>query len=168
MSDRLFDTEMERTAEISSCGRYRHSLGRHWYRESGYVLFVGLNPSTADAESDDPTIRRCINFARGWGYGGIEMGNLFDFRATEPKNLRRAIGFAVSDKNDGYLRRAQDRAQLVIAAWGNVPWAETRIREVFRAVLCEERRWHCLGLTKGGFPRHPLYTSAASKIKVFW
>ena len=158
---------VEKTAWISECQRYRHALGRHWDRAKGFALFIGLNPSTADASQDDPTIRRCIRFARDWGYGGIEMCNLFDWRSTDPKKLPRS-GFAVSEWNDPTLAcRALD-AQIVIAAWGNVPWADKRIEEVFRRAFNEEKRWHCLGRTKHGYPRHPLYIAASKMPELFW
>lgn len=174
-TDRLF-VEVEKTAFLSPCERYRHSLGRHWDRDAGYVLFIGLNPSTADAEQDDPTIRRCIRFATDWGYGGIEMCNLFDWRATDPREMRRKIAFAVSDKNEPCLRCRVSNAKLVIAAWGKVPWAQTRIREVFEIFRAHEtdKRWHCLGFCKSGktdiesWPRHPLYVRAAQKPVLFW
>lgn len=158
---------VEKTAWLSSCGRYRHALGRHWDRSRGFVLFIGLNPSTADAETDDPTIRRCIRFARDWGYGGLEMCNLFDWRATDPKRLPR-MEIAVSDKNDPTLRCRVQAAAMVIAAWGNVPFAKARIDTVFRTAFSDEKRWHALRLTKHGFPWHPLYVRADAKPVVFW
>lgn len=158
---------IERTASISCCGRYRHSLGRHWQRNRGFVLFIGLNPSTADANQDDPTIRRCVTFARDWGYGGMEMCNLFDWRSTDPKNLPRNE-IAISDKNDPTLRCRVADASLVIAAWGNVPWARRRIDFVFRDVYSDAKRWHCLKLTKDGFPWHPLYVAKSVKPILFW
>lgn len=175
MSEKLFDTGIKRTAWISSCQRYRHSLGRHWDRSKGFVLFIMLNPSTADADKDDPTIRRCIGFAKCWGYGGIEVCNLFDWRATKPEHLRNKLAIAVSDKCDMMIRRRARQAGKVIAAWGNVPWAERRIKEVFEMVyqwhekvLFEEKRWDCLRLTKGGYPSHPLYVPANVKPTLFW
>ena len=94
-SSQLFDKEVERTAFISPCERYRHALGRHWDNDKGFVLFIMLNPSTADAQQDDPTIRRCMDFAKRWGFGGIEACNLFDWRATDPKAVPRSK-FAIS------------------------------------------------------------------------
>lgn len=166
-ANRLFPTDMERTAFLSSCGRYRHALGRHWDRTLGYVLFIGLNPSTADAEFDDPTIRRCMGFARSWGYGGLEVGNLFDWRTSDPKRLPRQT-FAVSEFNDPCLRVRTIAASLVIACWGAVSWAQWRIDQVFREVFTEEKRWHCLKLTKDGFPNHPLYLPKNLKPTLFW
>lgn len=168
-SKALFPTDMERTAAFSSCGRFRHALGRHWDRSLGYVTFIGLNPSTADAEKDDPTIRRCICFARDWGYGGIEMCNLFDWRATDPKDLpRKNLSLAVSYMNEIAMRVRTHDSKVVIAAWGNVPWAQGRIDEVFRNVFKEEKRWDCLGFTKDRFPRHPLYVPKVTMPTLFW
>lgn len=159
--------DTERTAWISDCGRYRHSLGRHWDSALGFVLFIGLNPSTADAEKDDPTIRRCMRFAKDWGYGGIEMCNLYDWRSTDPKLLPRD-GSEVSAKNDSTLREKANASSFIVAAWGRVPWAATRIDEVFKTVFTEEKRWHTLKLTKEGFPSHPLYIAADTKPIVYW
>jgi hypothetical protein len=126
-----------------------------------------LNPSTADSQQDDPTIRRCIRFARDWGYGGLEMCNLFDWRATDPKILpRRQI--AVSDKNDPTLRCRVADARLVIAAWGRVPWALHRMERIFKTCRTDDKRWHALKLTMDGFPWHPLYVRADAKPVLFW
>ncbi|MCG8406707.1 MAG: DUF1643 domain-containing protein [Phycisphaerales bacterium] len=168
---KLFE-DIERTAWLSSCGRYRHALGRHWDQGLGYALFIGLNPSTADGQSDDPTIRRCMRFARDWGFGGLEMCNLFDWRATDPKRLPRKQ-IAVSDKNDPAMGCRAMKAGIVIACWGHVPWARKRIDEVqterFAAFQRETgNRVHCLGLTKSGFPRHPLFVRADTKPVLFW
>jgi len=83
---------MKSHATFSPCRKYRYSLFRIWDEDKSLVLFIGLNPSTADEKEDDPTIRRCINFAKqwGWGYGGLIMGNLFSFRATQPSDLKQA------------------------------------------------------------------------------
>lgn len=166
-SKRLFD-DIERTAGISSCERYRFALGRHWDREKGFVLFIMLNPSTADANVDDPTIRRCMNFAKSWGYGGIEVCNLFDWRATDPKHLRNKLAIAKSEKNDVAIRCRLVTASMVIAAWGAVPWAEGHIAEVFQTVFDDELRWHCLGFTKEDYPKHPLYVPAKTQPTLFW
>lgn len=168
MNKQLFPTDIERSASISPCERYRHSLSRYWDREKGFVLFVMLNPSTADANKDDPTIRRCMGFAKSWGYGGIEVCNLFDWRATKPAHLRNKLAIAVSDKNDPTLRVRVSTAAAVIAAWGNIPWAQKRIDEVYRTIFNEEKRWDCLKISKAGFPWHPLYIPAATKPIVFW
>ncbi|GHX72979.1 hypothetical protein VCSRO16_3593 [Vibrio cholerae] len=73
---------MKNTAELSKCRKYRYALWRTWDSDKPFAMFIGLNPSTADEKNDDPTLRRCINFAKSWGYGGVCMANLFAFRAT--------------------------------------------------------------------------------------
>lgn len=172
METKLFG-DIKKTAWVSSCERYRHALGRHWKEELGYVLFIGLNPSTADAEKDDPTIRRCMRFARDWGYGGIEMCNLFDWRATDPKKLPRKE-IAVSEKNDPVLRVRVLNARFVVAAWGRVPWAAKRIEQVYRTIFADEKRWHALELLREfdgeawRAPRHPLYVRSDALPVLFW
>jgi hypothetical protein len=134
-------------ATFSADRRYRYRLWRRWDRSRSVVLFVMLNPSTADGRRDDPTIRRCIGFARAWGFGGVEVVNLFAYRATDPRELGR-VGDPVGPHNDRYIRRAIRRSRLVVLAWG----ARARARR-----LLSLRRAHCLGLTRAGQPRHPLY-----------
>lgn len=114
-----------------------------------------LNPSTADAERNDPTIRRCIGFARDWGYDGIEVVNLFAFRATRPADLKRASA-PIGDRNDAYIRRAVQRCEQTVLAWGAAGVLLGRGRLVLHRL--EERPGVCcLGWTAGGQPRHPLY-----------
>lgn len=79
---------MKKSAILSDDRKYRYSLSRVWDESKNKVMFIGLNPSTADETEDDPTIRRCINFAKSWGYVGLEMTNLFAFRATAPKDMK--------------------------------------------------------------------------------
>ena len=81
---------MEKGATFSRCGRYRYSLWRRWEEDAPYVLWICLNPSTADAEEDDPTLRRCMGFAQDWGYGASYTANLFAWRATKPQDMMKA------------------------------------------------------------------------------
>jgi hypothetical protein len=143
-------------AEFSDCGTYRYALWRTWNAIQPGVLFVGLNPSTADATTDDPTIRRCIGFAKRWGYGGITMANVFAYRATDPREMtvlaeKRAIG----PENDAHLASLAESASFVVAAWGaHLRGRAEREAEVLR--LLGDDVW-CLGRTVDGHPRHPLY-----------
>ena len=157
MSD-LFSPRIISQAEISDCGEYRYSLVRRWSEEK-LLTFVRLNPSTADHTKDDPTIRRCLGFARREKAGGIRVVNLFGFRATDPRELENA-SYPRGDGNAAALFvavKAADRAPI-ICAWGShrvavdegrsfVEWA----RDDLSATLM------CLGKTKEGHPRHPLY-----------
>ena len=153
---------MERTASIDESRTYRYHLGRVW---DPLILerccFIMLNPSTADAEVDDPTIRRCIGFAKAWGYGGLDVLNLYAYRATEPIKLFAAKD-AIGPDNDFWIRQKTTNlaCQKVVGAWGTASWAQRRAREVRRLVPQEV---FCLGHTKAGHPRHPLYTRATAE-----
>lgn len=114
-----------------------------------------LNPSTADERSDDPTIRRCIGFARDWGYGGVEIVNLFALRATDPRELRDA-GDPVGPRNDAYVVRTAERSALVVLAWGSHGGLRARDTQVL-ALLSPRARLLALGWTRARKPRHPLY-----------
>jgi hypothetical protein len=152
---------MERTAKLSDCGTYRYSLGRRWNepmpeRLPVLDLWVMLNPSTADAEIDDPTIRRCIAFSRSWGADGLRVVNLFALRSTDPAALNRHPD-PIGPRNDATLKLlAQATRELggrIVCAWGAHPMAAVRGRMVL-PLLGDAM---CLGTTKAGAPRHPLY-----------
>ncbi|KVP75269.1 hypothetical protein WJ96_05795 [Burkholderia ubonensis] len=148
---------MRKSAEFSPCRRYRYALWRDWGAlpgtvDRGYVLFVGLNPSTADETNDDPTIRRCIAFAKAWGYSGLCMVNLFAFRATNPADMLLAPD-PVGPDNDACLRRFARNAGVVIAGWGVHGTHLARDAAVKRLLP----NLHYLRLTKDGHPGHPLY-----------
>ena len=150
---------VERSAVISDCQLFRYSLARRW--APGYLLpFVMLNPSTADALEDDPTIRRCMGFARREGFAGIQVVNLYAFRATKPADLWRAED-PVGPRNDRYLRSVLAPASFtpvpVVAAWGTNAKPQ-RVAEVLG--LADDVDWRCLGHSKDGHPKHPLYIRA--------
>lgn len=143
---------MTRSALIDPTGTYRYTLTREWEPSLGRACFIMLNPSTADATKDDPTIRRCIAFARTWGYGGLEVVNLFAYRATSPADLW-PLADPVGTENDAHIADAVRRCHIVVAAWGVHGEYRGRGAEVASRVL----GLMCLGTTKGGHPRHPLY-----------
>jgi len=144
---------MERIASFSRDGRHRYELGRRW-SDGPTLTWIMLNPSAADARIDDPTVRRCIEFSRAWGFGGLQVVNLFAWRAAEPTALLDAADLHGAG-GDRRLRRALRDAEAVVVAWGNVhPRLQSRAREVARWVPADA--W-CLGLTSRGAPRHPLY-----------
>ena len=107
---------MESVATFSSCQRYRYTLWRRWSKGET-VQFIGLNPSTADATLDYPTIRRCIGFAKTWGFGSLIMTNLFAWRATQPKDMLSALD-PVGPDNDDALKVVYVHTVLTVAAWG--------------------------------------------------
>ena len=108
---------MQSAARFSACRRYRFALWRRW-AEGPQVLFVMLNPSTADEDHDDPTIRRCIGFARSWGFAALAVGNLFAWRCSSPADLR-SCPRPVGGSNDKWLLRLQASSVMTVAAWGN-------------------------------------------------
>jgi len=148
---------MKRAATIDPTGRYRYSLWREWDASGPRVAFVLLNPSTADADRDDPTVRRCIGLARAWGCGSLEVVNLFACRATNPGVLRE-VADAVGPENERYLREAARRAQRIVLAWGARGGLHGRDRVILR-LLGTGDPLDCLGTTRDGQPRHPLYVS---------
>lgn len=151
---------MNRQTIFSPCRTYRYTLWREWIGGTGYAQFIGLNPSTADEVQDDPTIRRCINFAKAWGFSGLCMTNLFAYRATDPR-VMKAHREPVGPANDRLLVQIANDARLVVAAWGadgdhmgRAAHVSALLRDAYRINLT------CLGTTKQGQPRHPLYLRA--------
>lgn len=143
----------ESTATFSPCRTYRYSLWRRWGApEQGYAMFIGLNPSTADEVEDDPTVRRCIQFAKDWGYGALYMTNLFAFRATDPA-VMKADSEPIGPDTDAVLAELAKNAGVVVAAWGNHGSHSARDQQVIALLP----NLHCLKVTKAGQPSHPLY-----------
>jgi hypothetical protein len=159
---------MNRQTIFSDDRVYRYTLWREWVtsgdllshetalQKSSYVMFIGLNPSTADETKDDPTIRRCIGFAKAWGYGALCMTNIFAFRATDPKVMKQASD-PVGMDNQKHVQECARGAGVVIAAWGT--------HGIFRGQDMHVKQWmrnvgvdlHHLGLTADEHPKHPLY-----------
>jgi hypothetical protein len=146
------------SATLSPCGQYRYTLSREW-ASGPKAAFVMLNPSTADAKLDDPTIRRCIHFARDAGYGGILIGNLFALRATDADEIKRAPQ-PVGPDNDHALADIIMRASVIICAWGNRGSHLNRNEHVLSMLRKRRKKPHCLRMTKEGHPSHPLYLPA--------
>lgn len=160
--------DVEKAAVISDDGLYRYSLVRRWDVTLPVMVFIMLNPSTADANLDDPTIRRCMGFARTMGFGGIMVVNLFAFRATSPDDMKAAED-PVGLDNDHWLGKAFDycsRAQRsAVAAWG--VHGQHKDRDYAVAALAAKHgvELMCLGKTKGGDPRHPLYVKGDTALE---
>ncbi len=150
------------TAIFSSCRKYRYELWRWWDRSKPYAVFIGLNPSTADEINNDATVTRCIRFAQSWDYGGLCMMNLFAFRATKPYVMKACL-YPIGDDNDEHLIMVTDKAGVVVAAWGTHGNHKNRDKEVMAFI---PNMW-CLGTTKGGHPRHPLYLRKDTKLTEF-
>jgi len=140
---------MERTATLSPCGTYRYRLGRRWSAGGEVLLFVMLNPSTADADVDDATIRRCIKFAQAHGFNALEVVNLFAYRATDPKDLRRA-GWPAGPDNDAHIAEAATAAAAVCLAWGSNVAGLERPQVVLPMLRALGARLLCLRITRSG------------------
>lgn len=146
---------MKRSARLDRTKRYRYQLERAW-GDGSTLCFVGLNPSTADATLDDPTLRRVMGFARSWGHERVLVVNLFGWRSPSPKDLLTAED-PVGPSNDRWISSSVRQASRVLVGWGATPFAGVRAKYVLGRFV----RWGispvCLGTTKGGHPRHPLY-----------
>tara|TARA_B110000495_G_scaffold192073_1_gene195834 strand:- start:1336 stop:1824 length:489 start_codon:yes stop_codon:yes gene_type:complete len=143
---------IKKSAVFSNCRKYRYSLTRSWNSAGGYVLFIGLNPSIADEKIDDPTLTRCINFAKDWGYGGLIMVNLFAYMSTYPTDLKK-VKLPIGNNNNKHILKNHQKSQLTVAAWGNDGHFLKRDKEVLK-IICNPM---CLNINKSGQPAHPLY-----------
>lgn len=153
------------SAVISNDGQYRYRLERTW-SNGPVIAWIMLNPSTADAERDDPTIQRIIGYSRRWGFGTALVVNLYAYRATDPGQLWQ-VPDPVGPDNDRHLTEALTGVE-VIAAWGAMACGE-RVRAVLglHAAAPGAGRLQVLGLTKAGAPKHPLYLPG-NLIPTFW
>lgn len=143
---------MKTDAVLSEDRKYRYLLSRIWDESKSMVTIIGLNPSTADETVDDPTIIRCIDFAKNWGYGGVYMLNLFAFRATLPKDMFSAEN-PIGDENDIFIEKYSKLSDKVICAWGNDGKYKNRSQEVLSKI---ENKYY-LKLNQTNEPAHPLY-----------
>ena len=148
---------MKKSAIISDCSKYRYKLHREWDKKKGKVLFIMLNPSTADSNNNDLTTIRCMNFARKWGYGGIMIGNIYPFRAKKPKDLRKWLNegsdyafWKSGDDNRNHVQDMMSQCDLTVCAWGGnhpgVPEMLEYTSGLHYLELCDD------GIT----PKHPL------------
>ena len=149
--------QLHKTAVISRCEKYRYKLTRTWDEDKGKVLFIMLNPSTANHVENDLTTIRCINFAEKWGYGGIMIGNIYPFRAKRPKHLKKWLneficgdGHGATKTNEIHVKEMAQQADMIVCAWGcyhkGIPKWIAEIEDIHYLELCDD------GIT----PKHPL------------
>lgn len=170
MNHDLMPPDEDATAVMTDT--YRYNLCRFFaqrFSDSSRLVFVMLNPSTADGTQDDPTVRKCRTIAEAHGAGSIEIVNLYAYRATDPRALITAAD-PVGPDNDSWIRTACERGRgPIIAAWGasgrKVPSFPGRVARVTEMIRPYGPR--CLGLTKGGFPKHPLFASIPARLPEF-
>jgi hypothetical protein len=139
-------------ATFSLSRAYRYTLWREWIGGDGYCQFICLNPSTADEVQDDPTVRRCIAYAKAWGFGAFCMTNIFAFRATDPRYMK-AQADPVGADNDAHIKRVAAGAGLIVAGWGEHGAHRGRAAEMVKMIP----GLHSLRITRNGQPCHPLY-----------
>lgn len=150
----IFRSNRESDARFSSCRRYRYWLVRTWDKTLEPVVFVMLNPSTADDVRDDRTVARCKDFAKSWGHGGIEVVNLFAWISTSPGGLVLASD-SVGKENDRAITTACSSRRVIVAWGGPASPYPARLREVLAIIRQVARSVECLGRTKDGLPLHP-------------
>lgn len=169
---------MKRETIFSPCRKYRYALWREWARDGGlffseapgekivtppgvfrYLMVIGLNPSTADETKDDPTIRRCIDFAKRWGFGALCMTNLFAWRDTKPAAMKAAIEPCGMD-NGKWITEIAENAGMILAAWGKHGSFCGRDKNVLSAIRSIGKSVYALQINSDGSPKHPLYVAA--------
>jgi hypothetical protein len=143
---------MKMDAVFSPCGRYRYVLWRTWDDSKPHAMMILLNPSIADSERDSKTSKRCIEFAKSWGYGGLCIGNLFAYR-SQNKAMIKKVQDPIGPNNDAWLLKLSEAAAVVVAGWGNEGYYMNRARHVSSLV----KNLSCLRITENGQPQHPLY-----------
>lgn len=141
--------------------KYRFMLWRYW-NDKRRILFIGLNPSTADESQNDPTIRRCIGFAKQWDFGAIYFCNLFSYISTDPKMLSNVN--VLHPQNIYSIKTALSYTSLTIAAWGDGIERIDNGRAIARNIKALIAPSKCFGLTQKGNPKHPLYLPRISKL----
>jgi hypothetical protein len=149
-------------ATLSECRLYRYQLWRVWDDSKPYLNIIGLNPSTADERTDDPTIRRCVDFAKQWNFGALYMTNLFAWRDKSPAAMKKALE-PIGQDNNGWLIETAAYAGLVMAAWG----IHGTFKERDKAVIAMLPKLYCFGTNDDGTPKHPLFLPKDTKAILF-
>ena len=152
---------MKKGAHISECGKYRYSLTRDWDSTKPFVMFIGINPNTADDKIDNPTITRLIGFAKDSGYGGMIVTNLFAYRSPKPEVLLH-VEDPVGPNNEAAITAGSLQCKDIVFMWGDSPHLgrANKIIETFPDALC-------FGRSKKGNPKHPLYLKTGTGLEKF-
>lgn len=159
---------MLKDATLSDCNQYRYNLFRKWNIDGNNLIsFIGLNPSTADANNDDPTLIRCINFSKSLGYDGLILVNLFAYRSPSPK-VMKAVEDAVGVKNDIYIIDAIRKTNKTILCWGNNGNHNFRDTELMKMIKTYRNNFYCFGKTAKNCPKHPLYLPKNTTLEPFY
>jgi hypothetical protein len=157
---------LENDAVISDCGKYRYLLRRTWDHSKPRALLIMLNPSTADAKLDDPTIRSCVRLISGLHYGSMEVVNIFGWRATYPDELPKQAD-PIGPMNERIVDAAIRRCDVVICAWGANAMAARKSQYLCARIQSVKPGIYCFGTTKSGAPKHPLYVKSGTPLVTF-
>lgn len=160
------DMFMVRDAVISDCAQYRYLLRRAWDHAKPRALFIMFNPSTADADVDDATIRSCIRLCRGWEYGSFEVINLFAFRSTDASKVPMADD-PIGPDNHKISEAAIARCDMPICAWGKFTFGQARSKIVHEMIRSHRPAAFCLGTNGDGSPKHPLYIKTGTPLVAY-
>jgi hypothetical protein len=156
---------VKRIATISKCGKYRYWLERQWSEHGDFLNWIMLNPSTADANCDDPTVRKCCSFAKRWGYSGIHITNLFAYRVTDPRlllQLFRSGTDIIGPENGMFVEAGVYSAPRTVIAWGATDFANQLGFQVLQKF--DPANFCALGFNQNGSPKHPLYVPLAAPL----
>lgn len=156
---------VEQSAILSQCGQYRYYLRRQiaGAQSSRTLAFIMLNPSTADATKNDPTIGRCMSFAATWGYSEMIVGNLYALRSSDPSVLKTSLD-PVGPENANWLDHIACKAETIVCAWGGNAAAE-RAQAFYTQMTDAGRALYCLGMNKDRSPKHPLYIKGTKQLE---
>ena len=159
-------SHIQSTARFSSCGRYRQLLTRCWDPNLPPILFIGMNPSTADQHVDDPTVRKECGYAQRWGYGSLIKCHVMDYRATHPKDLLTVV--AQSDENLPIIQQQLKKVDTVVAVWGKLnPKLQDCATKVWDLLKNFDGQVMCLGTNQDNSPRHPLYLKNDAQLQPY-
>ena len=162
-SAKIDDWPMAKGAFITPCKKFRYHLTRIWDPNKPKLMVVGLNCSTADARKNDPTVRREIMFAIHMGFGSLYKANLFAYRTKDPKKMKRARD-PIGQENDLWISHLAEKCDKIAVAWGAHGSYLERDRAVEKILRATGKPLWCFGMTKDGFPKHPLYLPADTKL----
>ncbi len=157
---------IERTAEFDATGCYRYRLDRQWHPTRPAIACIMLNPSRADADGDDPTLRRCTRLAQSWLYGHLMVVNLFAYCTSQPTQLRQ-VPDPVGAANDAFIDQVCKTAAHIWLAWGNWGSLYGRDQIVLRRLTPYRDRLYCVGINSTGQPQHPLYVPRTAQLHLW-
>jgi hypothetical protein len=161
----MVPSQINRGTKFSPCKKYRLQLWRLWDDQLPIIMFLMLNPSSADAHNDDPTIRRCVNFTKNWGYGGFYIGNLYPLISSKPKLLLESLSVSHSE-NKLNLDEMAEKCDKIICSWGNFEIVK-KLGIPNDFLVDYKNKLYYISKSKNETPKHPLYLKSSLKLKKY-